>query len=147
MDLFNELSEAVRSGNVEEIEKLKRKILLVGRDESLDKNFINSIKGKTLYKNLNRFIHNQDIDNYECAKMITSLITHLIIESMVRGSDIRNYPLSDLYIVLGEFICIFLFVKSTVFKLFSPCFDLVSFSSILIIIFNYLLFCFSDASS
>ena len=80
MDLFNELSEAVRSGNVEEIEKLKRKILLVGRDESLDKNFINSIKGKTLYKNLNRFIHNQDIDNYECAKMITSLITHLIIE-------------------------------------------------------------------
>ena len=104
MDLFNELSEAVRSGNVEEIEKLKRKILLVGRDESLDKNFINSIKGKTLYKNLNRFIHNHDIDNYECAKMITSLITHLIIESMVRGSDIRNYPLSDLYIVLGEFI-------------------------------------------
>ena len=103
-DYFDELSEAIRSGNKEEIERVKRKILLASRDESIDMDFIEEIKGKTLYKNLVKFLGGEEFDNYSCAKMITSLITHFIIEAQLKGNKLINYPLSDLYIVLGDFI-------------------------------------------
>lgn len=101
---LDELNEAIKSGNQEEIDRIKRKILLADRDESIDKNFIEEIKGKTLYKTLVRFLSGDERDNYNCAKMITSFITHCIIEAQIKGNDLKVYPLSELYVVLGEFV-------------------------------------------
>ena len=44
-DYFDELNEAIKSGDQKEIDRIKRKILLNTRDESIDRNFIEEIKG------------------------------------------------------------------------------------------------------
>ena len=104
MDLFCELQEAISRQDSEAIERIQRKILLGNRDESIDENFIASIKGKTIHKNIARIIDGKEFTDSEYAKIISSLITHTIIESEQTGRKLDDYPIKELYILLGNFI-------------------------------------------
>jgi hypothetical protein len=105
MSLIDELHEAVNSGDEAEIERVQRKILLGWRDETLDENFISSIKGKTICRNIYRIANNEDnMSNADYMKMISSLITHNIIESEKTGKPLDDYPIKELYVLLGNFI-------------------------------------------
>ncbi len=105
MGLFEELQEAIVSGNQKEVEKIQRKILLAGRDESIDEDFVNSIKGKTLYKSISRIANNEkEFTEMEYMKIVSSLITHNIIESEKTGKSMQDYPIKELYVLLGSFV-------------------------------------------
>ena len=105
MSLFDELQRAISEGNRNEIERIQRKILLAGRDESIDEDFINSIKGKTLHKNISRIaFDDRSFTNEEYMKIVSSLITHNIIESEKTGRSLQDYPIKELYVILGNFI-------------------------------------------
>lgn len=104
MDLFKDLQEAISRQDPEAIERIQRKILLGNRDESIDENFIISLKGKTIHKNLARIVEGREFTDSEYAKIISSLITHTIIESEQTGRSLDDYPIKELYILLGNFI-------------------------------------------
>lgn len=103
-DIFTELQRAYDSGDLKEVERIQRKILLAGRDESIDENFIASIKGKTLSKSVQRILDNREYTESEYAKIVSSLITHNIIESEKTGRGFDDYPIRELYILLGNII-------------------------------------------
>lgn len=105
MTLLEELSAAIESGNQEEIDRVKRKLLLADRDLSIDEDFIESIKGKTLYKNIVKSVNEDSTMEYlDYSKMVSSMITHCIIESQVKGKSLDDYPIKELYVILGSFI-------------------------------------------
>lgn len=105
MSLFEELRVAMESGDSEEIERVKRKLILSDRDLSIDENFIDSIRGKTLYKNIVKSINEDSTMGYlDYAKMISSMLTHCIIESQIKERDMDDYPIKELYVILGSFI-------------------------------------------
>lgn len=105
MNLLEELSKAIESGNQEEIDRVKRKLLLADRDLSIDEDFIESIRGKTLYKNIVKSVNEDNTMDYlDYAKMVSSILTHCIIESQVRDRSVDDYPIKELYVILGSFI-------------------------------------------
>lgn len=104
MNLFEELQKAINVGDYDEVERIKRRILLENRDTSIDERFIASIKGKTLAKNLSRIVEGREFTNNEYMKIISSLITHSIIESEQTGRGLSDYPIHEMYIILGNFI-------------------------------------------
>lgn len=109
-DLFKELEKAISEGDSIKIEKLRKRVLLDDRDETLDRDFIDSIKGngtrnKTLYMNMRKAIKDEVQEDWVWyAKLVSSLITHILIESQVRDRDLSEYPITDLYSLLGDFI-------------------------------------------
>ena len=110
IDLFEELEKAINDKDSDKIEKLRRRILLDDRDEALDRDFIESVKGngsrnKTLYVNMKKAVNSEVREDWIWyAKLVSSLITHILIESQVRGRDLSEYPIADLYSLLGDFI-------------------------------------------
>lgn len=104
MNLFEELQNAINKGDYDEAERVKKRILLESRDTSIDERFIESIKGKTLSKNLSRIIEGKEFTNNEYMKIVSSLITHSIIESEQTGRSLEDYPIHEMYIILGNFI-------------------------------------------
>ena len=105
MNLLEELGKAIDSGNQEEIDRIKRQLLLADRDLSIDENFIESIKGKTLYKNIVKSVNEDNTLSYlDYAKMVSSLLTHCIIESQIKEKKLDDYPIKELYVILGSFI-------------------------------------------
>lgn len=105
MTLLDELNAAIESGNQEEIDRVKRKILLANRDLSIDEDFIESIKGKTLYKNIVKSVNEDStMEYFDYLKMVSSMITHCIIESQIRDKSLDDYPIKELYVILGSFI-------------------------------------------
>jgi len=103
-DVFIKLNEAIKSGNQEEIDRVKREILLSTRDTTYDENFINSIKGKTLHSNLKKVIEGVELSRHDYMKFISSMMTHIIIESDKNNTNIKDYGIIDLYITLGKMI-------------------------------------------
>ena len=103
-DLFNKLNQAILEGNHSEAERLKEEILLAGRDKSIDANFINNISSKTLHKNLKRIINSEDVNTSICAKIISSLITHVLIEKDVSDVNPDDLGIKELYVILGGFV-------------------------------------------
>lgn len=104
-NLFEKLNEAVASGNQEEIDRIKKEILLGGRDTSIDENFMKSIEGKALYKNVRSLIkEGVEKSKYDYAKIVSSLITHAIIESEKSGKSYNDYGINEMYVVLGKLI-------------------------------------------
>lgn len=103
-ELFNQLNQAILEGNHEEAERLKEEILLSNRDKSIDKNFIKNISSKTLGKNLKRIINSEDINTSDCAKIVSSLITHVLIEKDTNNVNPDDLGLKELYVILGGFI-------------------------------------------
>lgn len=110
MDLFEELEKALLANDFDEVERLRKRILLDGRDIAVDKDFIESVKGngnrnKTLYVNLKKAINGRDKEDWIWyAKIVSSLITHILIESQVKGRGLYDYPIIDLYSLLGDFV-------------------------------------------
>ena len=104
MDLFLELQDAIHRQDFEAVEEIKRKILSGSRDDSIDENFMSSLKGKTLNKNISRIVEGREFTEAEYAKIISSLITHTIIESEQTGRSLDDYPIKEMYILLGNFI-------------------------------------------
>ena len=104
-NLFEKLNEAVASGNQEEIDRIKKEILLGGRDTSIDENFMKSIEGKALYKNVRSLIkEGVEKSKYDYAKIVSSLITHAVIESEKSGKSYNDYGINEMYVVLGKLI-------------------------------------------
>ena len=104
-DLFEKLNEAIKAGNTEEIERIKKEILMGDRDVQLDEHLINSLNGKSIYKNIRKIIKEKEgISEADYAKVISSLITHAIIESEGTGNSYQSYGIDDMYSLLGKFI-------------------------------------------
>lgn len=103
-DLFNKLNQAIQEGNQSEVERLKEEILLAGRDKSIDQNFIQNISSKTLCKNLKRIINSEDVSTSSCAKIVSSLITHVLIEKDANNVNPDDLGIKELYVILGGFV-------------------------------------------
>lgn len=104
--ILNELQEAIMSGDKERADKLRRKLLLADRDESIDEAFIEALKGKTIYRSIRKISEDKenDMSYIKCSKVVSSLITHMLIESERTGNSVKDYPIQELYIILGKFV-------------------------------------------
>ena len=104
-NLFDKLNEAMSRGDQSEIERIKKEILLGGRDTSIDENFMKAIEGKTLYKNVKSLIKEGTVKStQDYTKIISSLITHAVIESEKSGKSYSDYGINEMYIILGKLI-------------------------------------------
>ena len=74
------------------------------RDESLDKNMIQAIIKKEPGRVIRSIINSDDLDEISCFKACSSLLTHNIIEAQINNRSIDEYPINELYIILGTFI-------------------------------------------
>jgi hypothetical protein len=97
-ELMNLLENAYKENNVKEINRIDSLIMegleVSITESSLDYEFIESIKNKAVYKNLVKHL-NEDIgiNKHDTLKFLSSMVTHLIIESEVRRKDLNNYPI------------------------------------------------------
>lgn len=102
--LYNQLREAMASGDTEAMIKAKDALLLAGRDKELDRDLINSIKDKTLGKSIRKILRDDEIDREFCMKTISSLLTHIIIEAGIRERSPDDYSIREVYVILGGFV-------------------------------------------
>lgn len=104
MSLFDELQKAILDGDMDLVTDLRRRIMLGERDESLDKNMIQAIIKKEPGRVIRSIINSDDLDAISCFKACSSLLTHNIIEAQINNRSIDDYPINELYIILGTFI-------------------------------------------
>lgn len=104
MSLFDELQQAILDGDMDLVADLRRCIMQGERDESLDKNMIQAIIKKEPGRVIRSIINSDDLDEISCFKACSSLLTHNIIEAQINNRDINDYPINELYIILGTFI-------------------------------------------
>lgn len=102
--LYNRLKEALEKGDAQAIREAKDALILAGRDKELDRGLINSIKEKTLGKNIKKIINNEDVDRIFCMKVISSLLTHIVIEAGINNTSLDDYSIKELYVILGGFV-------------------------------------------
>ncbi len=98
--LLKELDIAYAENNLLRINEINSNLMKeigvkVG-ESSIDFEFINSINGKPVYNNLVKIIENKNLSNKSIAKTLTSLVTHMIIESEVKGVEIDNFPVKNI---------------------------------------------------
>lgn len=104
-ELYNKLQEAVTNEDHDTISKIQRRILNMGRDSSIDESLMRSVSGKTLGKNIKRIIKEDNgFSEMDYAKIVSSLITHAIIESEISGKNLDDFSIKEMYIILGKFI-------------------------------------------
>lgn len=104
MSLFDELQKAILDGDMDLVADLRRRIMQGERDESLDKNMIQAIIKKEPGRVIRSIINSDDLDEISCFKACSSLLTHNIIEAQINNRSIDDYPINELYIILGTFI-------------------------------------------
>ena len=104
MSLFDELQKAILDGDMDLVTDLRRRIMQGERDESLDKNMIQAIIKKEPGRVIRSIINSDDLDEISCFKACSSLLTHNIIEAQINNRSIDEYPINELYIILGTFI-------------------------------------------
>ena len=104
MSLFDELQQAILDGDMDLVADLRRRIMQGERDESLDKNMIQAIIKKEPGRVIRSIINSDDLDEISCFKACSSLLTHNIIEAQINNRSIDDYPINELYIILGTFI-------------------------------------------
>lgn len=104
MSLFDDLQKAILDGDMDLVADLRRRIMQGERDESLDKNMIQAIIKKEPGRVIRSIINSDDLDEISCFKACSSLLTHNIIEAQINNRDIKDYPINELYIILGTFI-------------------------------------------
>ena len=104
MSLFDDLQKAILDGDMDLVADLRRRIMQGERDESLDKNMIQAIIKKEPGRVIRSIINSDDLDEISCFKACSSLLTHNIIEAQINNRDINDYPINELYIILGTFI-------------------------------------------
>lgn len=104
-ELYAKLQEAVTEGDHDTISRIQKKILNMGRDSSIDESLMRSVSGKTLGKNIKRIIKEDNgFSEMDYAKIVSSLITHAIIESEASGKSLDDFSIKEMYIILGKFI-------------------------------------------
>lgn len=99
-ELLKKLDEAyIRGDNVliNEINKQINELLGVNNDDKtkIDEGFINNIKGKAVYKNLKKVIEGENLDKINTMKLLSSLVTHMIIECQIYNHDIKEFPIRE----------------------------------------------------
>lgn len=104
MSLFDDLQKAILDGDMDLVADLRRRIMQGERDESLDKNMIQAIIKKEPGRVIRSIINSDDLDEISCFKACSSLLTHNIIEAQINNRSIDDYPINELYIILGTFI-------------------------------------------
>lgn len=104
MSLFDELQKAILDGDMDLVADLRRRIMQGERDESLDRNMIQAIIKKEPGRVIRSIINSDDLDEISCFKACSSLLTHNIIEAQINNRSIDDYPINELYIILGTFI-------------------------------------------
>lgn len=104
MSLFDDLQKAILDGDMDLVTDLRRRIMQGERDESLDKNMIQAIIKKEPGRVIRSIINSDDLDEISCFKACSSLLTHNIIEAQINNRSIDEYPINELYIILGTFI-------------------------------------------
>lgn len=104
MSLFDELHKAILDGDMDLVADLRRRIMQGERDERLDKNMIQAIIKKEPGRVIRSIINSEDLDEISCFKACSSLLTHNIIEAQINNRSIDEYPINELYIILGTFI-------------------------------------------
>lgn len=104
MSLFDELQQAILDGDMDLVADLRRRIIQGERDESLDKSMIQAIIKKEPGRVIRSIINSDDLDEISCFKACSSLLTHNIIEAQINNRSIDDYPINELYIILGTFI-------------------------------------------
>lgn len=104
-ELFKRLDEAFSRGDTNEINRVNDEIYKnLGQtvvNSTIDYDFINNIKGKAVHKNLCKVVNDEDISLNEMSKLLSSLVTHIIIECK-DSNDYRSYPLKVLLNTLEE---------------------------------------------
>ena len=105
MDLLLELQKAIDNNDSEKISKIRDMILNSNKNIDIDINFIQSIKNKVIYKNMKKLLDDDNsLSTLDKAKMVTSLITHCIIDIEINNTNKKDYPIVDLYVILGYYI-------------------------------------------
>ena len=96
---LEELDQAYVAGDVEKIREINDKILKEGSSESgekvneeYDREFIREMDGKALCKNMKRVMEGT-AERLEVVKMLSSLITHLVIECQKKEREMGEYPI------------------------------------------------------
>ena len=104
-DLYQQLNEAIEKKDIALIKELQTKILNGEDRDTVSESFVKAIEGKTLYKNLKRAIsESNNLDSLDYMKLVSSLLTHNIIEAQIHQKPLSDYPISELYVLLGNFI-------------------------------------------
>lgn len=101
--LFDKLEEAILDGNIELAKEIENQIIS-GKDYSLDKDMILSIIKKEPGRVIKNIINSDNFDDYSSMKACSSLLTHNIIEAQTTNRSIDDYPVKELYVILGKFI-------------------------------------------
>ena len=104
-DLYQQLNEAIEKKDIALIKELQARILNGEDRDIVSESFVKAIEGKTLYKNLKRAIsESNNLDSLDYMKLVSSLLTHNIIEAQIHQKPLSDYPISELYVLLGNFI-------------------------------------------
>lgn len=101
--LFDRLEEAILNNDIELVKEIESQIIS-GKDYSLDKDMILSIIKKEPGRVIKNIINSDDFDVISSMKACSSLLTHNIIEAQITGRSIEDYPVKELYVILGKFI-------------------------------------------
>lgn len=104
---MKDLDIAFSSGDPEEVKRINKKIhshLYGVKDDTLDSDFIDSIRGKAVYKSLKKSSVGEGLSEEDNLKMLSSLVTHLVIESSLRGVDLKEYPVKDILSAVNKIV-------------------------------------------
>mgnify|MGYP000957382851 CR=1 FL=1 len=102
-DLFDKLADAILNGDTELAKEIENQILR-GKDDTLDRDTILAIIKKEPGRVIRDIINSEDLDNFTCLKACSSLITHNVIEAQNKNRPLDDYPIKELYVILGRFI-------------------------------------------
>lgn len=104
-NLFEELQVAIDSGDTEEMNRLSKMIFDGVKDESINESLVKSLRGKQIYKNMAGVCNeSKELDKTDYIKMVSSLITHNIIECEIQKAEISESPVKELYVLLGDLL-------------------------------------------
>ncbi len=97
--LLKDMDVAYNQNNLTKINEINNELMrAIGvkvSEASVDFEFINSIRGKPVFNNLTKIVEDKNLSNHSLAKTVTSLITHMIIESEVKEIDINVFPVKN----------------------------------------------------
>lgn len=102
------LDKAHKENDVTEINRVNSMIMeslgITTNESALDYEFMESIKGKAVYKNLKKFIREDSMSKEDVLKLLSSLTTHLIIESSLKNKCLQYYPIKILNRMIDDLI-------------------------------------------
>lgn len=95
--LLAELDDAILRGDVDKVNRINIEInkALGGTvsESAHDYELLNNLKGKTIFGNLSKVINGEEVSNLFLVKLLSSLITHMAIESEKSNKDIKKFPI------------------------------------------------------